>query len=73
MLHDAVTVLPVYVEVMVLLALVGRYRSREDTVAPASVATFDPVAPKRLCKTTWRPLAARRTVVQEPRKEVIRE
>ena len=43
MLHDAVTVPPVYVEVMVLLALVGRYRSREDTVAPASVATLDPV------------------------------
>ncbi|HEX5967745.1 MAG TPA: hypothetical protein VFY88_04645 [Intrasporangium sp.] len=41
-LHDAVTLPHVYVEVPVLLALVGRSRSRDDTVAPASVTTFEP-------------------------------
>ena len=41
-LHDAVTLPHVYVEVPLLLALVGRYRSREATVAPASVTTFEP-------------------------------
>ena len=42
LLHDAVTLPHVYVEVPLLLALVGRYRSRDDAVAPASVMTIEP-------------------------------
>jgi hypothetical protein len=40
-IHDAVTLPHVYVEVPLLLALVGRYRSLAATVAPAPVATIE--------------------------------
>lgn len=42
LLHDAVTLPHVYVEVPLLLALVGRYRFRDDAWAPASVMTIRP-------------------------------
>ena len=39
--HDAVTLPHVYVEVLVLLALVARYRPRADTGKPASVTAIE--------------------------------